>query len=92
MNKIYRLVFAVAIGIFSTEAKHAHAEYLGRLSANPFYGDSCSNPFSRCGNPFSAQSPRNEFGPYGNPFSPYSVNNPFGRGVRVYGDAAPDEE
>jgi hypothetical protein len=78
--------------VFATSANAAHAEYLGRLGGNPFYGDSCQNPFSRCGNPFNAKSPRNEFGPYGNPYSPYSVNNPFGGGVRVYGDAAPDDE
>ena len=86
MNK---LLIAAAFVVLSTSA---HAEYLGRITANPFYADSCSNPFSPCGNPFSRKSPRNEFGPYGNPFSPYSVNNPFGRGARVYGDAAPDDE
>jgi len=83
--------FLIAMAVISSTAT-AHAEYLGRLGGNPFYGDSCANPFSRCGNPFNAKSPRNEFGPYGNPFSPYSVNNPYGSGVRVYGDAEPDEE
>lgn len=53
------------------------AEYIGRMSANEFAADSCSNPFSRCGNPFSPVSPNNPFGPYGNPYSPYSVNNPY---------------
>lgn len=78
--------------VFVILSSSAHAEYLGRLGGNPFYGDSCANPFSRCGNPFNSHSPRNPFGKYGNPFSPYSVNNPFGRGVRVYGDGAPDDE
>lgn len=78
------------VGIVSFFTRPACAEYIGRISRNPFYGDSCSNPFSSCGNPFSATSPRNPFSPYGNPFSPYSVENPFGPGVRVYGDAAPD--
>lgn len=87
MNKI--LIVAIAAVTFATSAK---AEYLGRLSANPFYGDSCSNPYSRCGNPFSPDSPNNPYGKYGNPYSPYSVNNPYGPGLRVYGDGAPDDE
>ena len=80
----------VAIGFLMCLPMAAHAEYLGRLSRNPYYADSCSNPYSRCGNRFDALSPRNQFGPYGNRFSPYSTG-PFGQGLRVYGNAAPDE-
>lgn len=87
MNKI--LIITAALVVFASSAK---AEYIGRLSSNPFYGDSCSNPYSRCGNPFSPDSPRNPFGKYGNEFSPYSPNNPYGPGLRVYGDGAPDDE
>lgn len=78
------------IAAFLVLSSSAHAEYLGRITENPFYADSCSNPYSRCGNPFSPSSPNNPFGKYGNPYSPYSVNNPYGPGVRVYGDGAPD--
>lgn len=76
-------------GIFCLFSPPACAEYIGRLSQNPFYPDSCSNQFSTCGNQFDPSSPKNQFGPYGNQFSPYSTG-PFGSGLRVYGDAAPD--
>lgn len=84
-----KIAIAAAFVILSSSA---HAEYIGRMSANPFYADSCSNPFSRCGNPFSPVSPRNPFSKYGSPFSAYSPNNPFSPGVRVYGDGGPDDE
>ncbi len=86
-----KTILAVS-AILVTTIIPAHAEYIGRMSANPFYGDSCSNPYSRCGNPFDARSPRNVFGRYGNPFSVDSVTNPYGRGVRVYGGEPSTDE
>jgi len=83
------IIFVFIYGIFCIFSTKACAEYIGRISRNPFYADSCSNQFSECGNQFSPNSPKNQFGPYGNPFSPYSAGE-FGRGLRVYGDAAPD--
>ena len=82
------LIFTVFLfGAYSLiwPAKSCGGEYIGRVGGNPFYGDSCANPFSRCGNPFNAKSPNNPFGKYGNPYSPYSVNNPYGRGMQLYG-------
>jgi hypothetical protein len=63
-------------------------EKLGRISRNPFIGDSTANPFSMYNNPFNPKSPYNRFGPYGNPFSPYSANNPFATETpTIYGHA-----
>lgn len=83
------LALVFVYGVFCIFARPACAEYIGRLSQNPFYADSCANQFSTCGNRFDPDSPKNQFGPYGNPYSPYSTG-PFGDGLRVYGDAAPD--
>lgn len=83
------LIAIFLYGVFCLFSPPACAEYIGRLSQNPFYADSCANQFSPCANPFYPNSPRNQFGPYGNYFSPYSTG-PFGNGLRVYGDAAPD--
>ena len=69
-------------------AQSCGAEFIGRMNANPFDPESCSNPYSECGNPFSANSPNNPFGPYGNPYSPYSVNNPYATDApSLYGHA-----
>jgi hypothetical protein len=71
------MVFFYGLFMIVFPSPSCGAEYIGRMSSNPFVADSCSNPFSSCGNPFSPSSPNNPFGPYGNPYSPYSENNPF---------------
>lgn len=55
----------------------AAADYLGRLSSNPYLSDSTSNPYSRYGSPYSSDSINNPYGRYGSPYSNESVNNPY---------------
>jgi hypothetical protein len=74
------VVFFYGLFVIIFPSPSCGGEYIGRVGGNPFYGDSCSNQFSRCGNPFNPKSPLNRFGKYGNPYSPYSVTNPYGRG------------
>ena len=58
-------------------AAPASAEYLGRLSSNPYAADSTSNPYGRYGSPYSNQSVNN----------PYATQAPkiYGNGS-IYGD------
>ncbi len=69
-----RLTFAAALAVASTGAS---AEYLGRLSSNPYAADSTSNPYGRYGSPYSPDSINNPYGRYGSPYSNESVNNPY---------------
>lgn len=65
------------IVVFALLATPASAEYLGRLSSNPYLADSTSNPYGRYGSRYSADSINNQFGRYGSPYSNESVNNPY---------------
>ena len=69
--------YALALIIALATTNTASAEYLGRLSSNPFDADSTSNPFGRYGSQFSPDSINNQFGRYGSPYSNESVNNPY---------------
>ena len=55
----------------------ASAEYLGRLSSNPYLADSTSNPYGRYGSPYSPDSINNPWGRYGSRWSNESVHNPY---------------
>lgn len=63
--------------VFALFATPASADYLGRLSSNPYLADSTSNPYGRYGSPYSSNSINNQFGRYGSPYSNESVNNPY---------------
>jgi hypothetical protein len=61
----------------SLVASSADAQYLGRLSSNPYLPDSTSNPYGRYGSPYSPDSINNPYGRYGSKYSNESVNNPY---------------
>lgn len=64
----------------------ASAQFLGRLSANPYAADSTSNPYGRYGSPYSPDSINNPYGRYGSPYSNQSVNNPYAtQAPKLYG-------
>jgi hypothetical protein len=78
------LLAAMSFAIISVPAS---AQYLGRLSNNPYAADSTSNPYGRYGNPYSSDSINNPYGRYGNPYSNQSVNNPYAtQAPKLYGD------
>ena len=78
--------YAILIGLFL--ATPAQAEYLGKLSANPYAYESTSNPYGPYGSPYSYKSINNQYGPYGSPYSDTSVNNPYASNPpSVYGDS-----
>jgi hypothetical protein len=78
------LLVAMSFAIISSPAA---AQYLGRLSSNPYAADSTSNPYGRYGNPYSSDSINNPYGRYGNPYSNQSVNNPYAtQAPKLYGD------
>lgn len=67
----------------------AFAQFLGRLSSNPYAADSTSNPYGRYGSPYSPDSINNPYGRYGSPYSNESVNNPYAtRAPKIYGDGS----
>ena len=70
-------------------AAPASAEYLGRLSSNPYAADSTSNPYGRYGSPYSPDSVNNPYGRYGSPYSNQSVNNPYAtQAPKIYGNGS----
>lgn len=69
-----KITFAIALSLCVSSA---HAEYLGRLSSNPYLSDSTSNPYGRYGSPYSPDSINNPYGRYGSEYSNESVNNPY---------------
>ena len=63
----------ILIAIVALMPSIASAQFLGRLSSNPYAADSTSNPYGR----------------YGSPYSNESVNNPYAtRAPKIYGDGA----
>jgi len=61
------------------------ADYLGRLSANPYQLDSTANPYGRFGSPY-ADTVTNPYSRYGSPYSPNGVTNPYATSTpRLYG-------
>jgi hypothetical protein len=82
-----RLLIAIALAL--GVASSANAQYLGRLSSNPYDADSTSNKFGRYGSPYSSDSINNPYSKWGSPYSNQSVNNPYAtRAPRVYGDGS----
>jgi hypothetical protein len=78
--------YAILIGLFL--ATPAQAEYLGKLSANPYAYESTSNPYGPYGSKYSYNSINNQYGPYGSPYSDTSVNNPYASSPpSIYGDS-----
>jgi len=52
-------------------------EYLGKLSVNPYDGDSTSNPYGQHGSQYSAGSINNPYGQFGSRYSNDSATNPY---------------
>ena len=67
----------LAIVLCVLSINSAHAEYLGRLSNNPYLPDSTSNPYGRYGSRYSPDSINNPYGRYGSQYSNESVTNPY---------------
>jgi len=79
-----RILIAFSFAIISTTAS---AQYLGRLSNNPYDADSTSNPYGRYGSRYSPDSINNPYGRYGSPYSNESANNPYAtHAPRMYGN------
>jgi len=80
------LLIATILAVISGPAS---AQYLGRLSSNPYAADSTSNPYGRYGSPYSSDSINNPYGRYGSPYSNQSVNNPYAtQAPRMYGNGS----
>jgi hypothetical protein len=72
-----KLLGTIAFGLLVIPAFAQQSQYLGKLSANHYDGESVSNPYGTHGSAYSPTSINNPYGQYGDPYSPLSVTNPY---------------
>ena len=86
MIKCLAIITIAAIPMLSYAAQ---AQYLGRLSSNPYAADSTSNPYGQYGSQYSPNSINNPYGQYGSAYSNQSVNNPYATNApSIYGNGS----
>ncbi len=76
MVKVTRIV-ALCTAVLLATSVMVSGQYLGRLTVNPYLGDSVSNPYGLYGSPYSSQSILNPYTVYGSPYSAQSWLNPY---------------
>jgi hypothetical protein len=75
------------IALIALSPSLASAQYLGKLSSNPYDPDSTSNPYGRYGSRYAPDSVNNPYGQYGSPYSNKSANNPYAtQAPKIYGN------